>query len=102
MATQIPDLAAKVRFSSPWEQQMAVKPIKLVYCTYACDDRSGPRLGLAEFIKFAIVGGECKSSAVAPDSLSMHKVHRNWPFQPTDLDSCLWRCARTTIWWKLE
>lgn len=76
---------------------MAVKPNKLVYCTYACDERPRTRLGLAEFIKFATVEGECESSAVVPDSLSVYKVHRNQLFQPTDLDLCLWRCARTTI-----
>lgn len=58
MAAQIPDLAARARFSSLWEHQLAGKPNKLGYSTYACDESPRPRLGLAEFIKFATVVGE--------------------------------------------
>lgn len=83
---EIPDLAARARFSSPWEHQLAGKPHKLEHCTYAYDERPRPRLGLVGFIKFATVGDECKSPAEAPNSLSAHKAHRNQPFEPTDLN----------------
>lgn len=86
MAAQIPDLATRVRFPSPWEHQLARKLNKLGYCTYACGERPKPRPGLAEFIKFAIVGGECEPSAIAPDSPSSYKAYRNWPFEPTKLN----------------
>lgn len=99
MAARIPDLAARARFSSPWEHQLAGKPNKLGYCTHACDERPKPRLGLAAFIKSATVGGECESSGVAPDSSSVYKAYRNWPFKQTDLNWCLWGCATTTILW---
>lgn len=65
MASQIPDLAARARFASPRDHQLMGKPNKLGYCTYVCDERPKPSLGLAEFITCAALGGECDSSAVA-------------------------------------